>query len=157
MITASFNEVVKNVTMVSLGSATGATWVWNKDYWTGLSPEHRALIVEEMMRGLVAQQLTFARLDGESLQDAKDRGIVLEEPGEDLAAHLESFKAHWAEQLLAQANAITDPQAILDAYSQAQARWTEDLKKVDRTDPEAVFGLVQQNLLSKIDPASYGL
>lgn len=157
MTTASLNEVVKNVTLASLGTAMGATWAYNRDYWSGLSPEHRTVLLEEMMKGMVDQQLKFAALEAESLEEARGRGIVVEEPAEDLAAHVADFKAHWAEQAVAQSAAIGEPQAILDAYAAAQQRWTDLLSGVDRNDPAAVLAVVNENLLGKIDAANYGM
>jgi len=157
MTTASLNEVVKNVTLVTLGTGMGATWVYNKDYWSGLSPENRALLLEEMMKGMVDQQLKFAAMEAESLDEARGRGTVVEEPAADLAAHVTEFKAHWAKQLVGQSSAIGDPQAILDTYIAAQQRWIDLLNGVDRSDPAAVLALVNEHLLSKIDPANYGM
>lgn len=157
MTTASLNEVVKNVTLVSLGTAMGATWVYSEGYWTGLSPENRTVLLEEMMKGMVDQQLKFAALEQESLDEARSRGIVVEEPAEDLAAHVAQFKEQWAEQAVAQSAATGEPQAILDAYLAAQQRWTELLSGIDRTDSDAVVAVVNENLLSKIDTANYGM
>ncbi|MCR8550606.1 C4-dicarboxylate TRAP transporter substrate-binding protein [Salipiger sp. P9] len=150
LMTASFNEVVTDITVVPLGVVTGANWVFNKDSWEGFSDEERALLKDEMALGLAKTQLEFDRSVGESFDDAKSRGIVLHEAGPELATHIDGFKAEFIAGLVDGAENIEDAQAIFDEYARLQTEWSERLATVDRSDAEAVAVLIREHLMSKL-------
>jgi len=159
LISASLNEVVKDISDIPLGVVTGATWVYNKDSWARFSTEDRALLIDEMAKSLVRQQIGFANEADESLADAKGRGINLLEPADDLAKHIADFKASYISGLIGTAVSETkldDAQALFDDYTRLQKEWTERLAGIDRNDEAAIVALVKANIYDKLDPATFG-
>ena len=149
LVSASFNEVVTDVTVAPLGVVTGANWVWNKDTWAGLSDAQRALLVDEMALGIVQTQLQFDADTTASFEDAKAKNINIHEPAADLADHLTAFKAQFIADLIANSADVPNAQALFDEYTALQAAWTERLEGVDRTDEAAVLAVVKEHLMSK--------
>lgn len=150
MLTASFNEVVSDMTVIPLGVVTGANWVFNKDSWNKFSDEQRNLLKDEMALALARTQLDFDQSVGASFTDAKERGISLHEAGADLTAHIDGYKAEFISNLVDNATSVQDAQAIFDEYAQLQKTWSERLGKIDRTDEAAVAALIREHLMSKL-------
>ncbi|SFJ53943.1 C4-dicarboxylate TRAP transporter substrate-binding protein [Celeribacter neptunius] len=149
LVSASFNEVVSDITTISLGVVTGADWVIAKDTWEDFSAEQKQLLKDEMALALVRTQMQFASDAQAAFDDAVGRGIVLHDAGEDLSAHVADFKAGVIENLIAEASTVDNPQAVFDQYTQLQADWTARLAEIDRSDEAAILALVQEHLMSK--------
>ncbi|WP_165784410.1 C4-dicarboxylate TRAP transporter substrate-binding protein [Zhengella mangrovi] len=157
LVSASFNEVVKNITTVKMGGSTGALWVFRKDSWAKISEENRKLMLDEMVRALVATHDEWTKQVTASFADAKERGIAVTEPDEDLANLLADYKKEFIANVVGSSDGVADAQALLDEYNNLQAKWTGLLNGVDRSDNEAVIAVVSKELLGKIDPATYGM
>lgn len=151
LISASFNEVVTDMTVVPLGVVTGADWVFSKSTWSGFTDEQRALLKDEMARGLARTQIAFDRSVGESFADAEAKGINLLQPAEDLGAHIDTFKADFIANLVSNATSVEDAQSIFDEYARLQQEWKDRLASIDRTDETAVAQLIKDNLMSKLE------
>lgn len=150
LISASFNEVVTDMTVVPLGVVTGANWVWSKSTWAGFSDDQRALLKDEMAMALAKTQLDFDRSVGASFEAAKAKGINLHEAGADLGAHIDGFKSEFISNLVGNATSVENAQAIFDDYARLQAAWAERLAGIDRTDEAAVAALIKEHLMSKM-------
>lgn len=151
MISASFNEVVTDVTVVPLGVVTGANWVFNKNSWQGFSDDERALLKDEMALALARTQLDFAQSVDASFADARDRGIDLHEAGDALDEHIDGFKTAFISELVSNADKVDNAQAIFDEYARLQQVWSDRLATVDRDDEAAVAALIREHLMSKLD------
>ena len=150
LISASFNEVVTDMTVVPLGVVTGANWVWSKSTWAAFSDEEKALIKDEMALALAKTQLDFDASVGASMEDANARGINLHDAGADLGAHIDAFKAQFISNLVSEATTVADAPAIFDQYAALQTAWVERLNGIDRTDEAAVAALIKEHLMSKM-------
>ena len=152
MLSASFNEVVTDITVVPLGVVTGANWVFNKASWSKFSDEERALLKSEMALALARTQLDFDKSVGESFADAEQREIKLHEAGGDLGGHIAAFKAEFIANLVKDAASVPNAQAIFDEYAALQKAWSERLAGVDRTDEEAVAALAGSRPRRRMPP-----
>ncbi|NHF74450.1 C4-dicarboxylate TRAP transporter substrate-binding protein [Paracoccus xiamenensis] len=155
-----FWEVVKSITTLEQGTSLGATYVYNKDFWAGLTPEQRRAILDATATGLARSQVNYAENVESGLAGAQERGITLNEPSEDLVAALADFRAKMVEGLPARTaseRGIDDPSDVLAEYVALEEKWFNLLQDVDRSDTEAVAQLVRDELFSKIDENSYGL
>lgn len=150
LISASFNEVVTDMTVVPLGVVTGANWVWAKSTWASFSDEEKALIKDEMALALAKTQLDFDQSVGESFADAKAKGINLHDAGAELGAHIDGFKAKFIANLVSNATAVENAQGVFDEYAALQAAWVERLNGIDRSDEAAVAALIKEHLMSKM-------
>lgn len=157
LISASFNEVVTDITTVAMGGSTGALWVTRKDSWAKISEDNRKLLLTEMARALVATHNEWTEQVDASFADAAEKGINVTEPEADLAAALDEFKADFISDVVSTAEGVDDAQALLDAYNAAQVKWAGLLDGVDRSDIDAVTDIVVKELHGMIDPATFGL
>jgi TRAP-type transport system periplasmic protein len=157
LITASFNEVVRNITQLPMGGGTGYQWVIRKDSWNKISREHRQLILDEMVLAIIRTQAEWDKQVAEAFEDAKKRGIVISEPSADLSKLLADFKTQFTADLVKTSTNVPNAQALLDEYNALQKKWAGLLKGVDRKDEKAVLAIAKKEPHSKIDTASYGL
>jgi len=157
LVTASFNEVVKNIINVPMGGGTGFQWVIRKDSWNKISQEHRQLILDEMVLAIVRTQAEWDKQVDAAFDDAKKRGIVVSEPSADLAKMLADFKVQFTNDLLKNSTNVPNAQGLLNDYVALQKKWAALLKGVDRKNEQAIVAIARKELHSKIDTATYGL
>ncbi|MDK3018400.1 C4-dicarboxylate TRAP transporter substrate-binding protein [Pseudodonghicola flavimaris] len=150
MITASFNEVVTDMTVVPLGVVTGANWVFNKDSWGRFSDEERALLKDEMALALARTQLEFDQSVTAAFDDAKAKNISLHDASAGLEEHIDGFKAEFIANLVSNATNVPHAQEIFDEYAELQKTWSARLDEIDRTDDAAVAALIREHLMSKL-------
>jgi len=160
LVTASFNEVVKNITEVPLGVVVGATWVYNAGFWTELTADQRSMLIDEMALGLVRTQRAYHDNVANALADAETRGIAITAPAADLEAFVDDFKSAYLEELTSNGVGNLDAaavKALVEEYLALQDRWAATLEGVDRTDEAALQAVIKENLVSKVDPETYGI
>lgn len=160
LVTASFNEVVKNIIEVPLGVVIGATWVYNADFWADLTTEQRTALIEEMSLGMICTQRAYHAHVAGALEDAKARGIEISAPKEDLSAFVDDFKSAYLTELTSNGVGTHDATAVktlVEEYLGLQETRASRLEGVDRSDEDAMMTVVKEGLLSKVDPASYGM
>ena len=148
LVSFSFNEVVTDVTTAPLGVVTGAIWAFNADTWNGLSEEHKAMIRDEMGIAIVRTHMEFDLNAADAFEDARSRGIALHEPGADLSAEIDAYKARYVADLIAGAEGF-DAQALYDEFAALQQAWAERLDGIDRTDEAALVAVVREHLMDK--------
>ena len=160
LVSASFNEVVKHITLAPLGVVIGATWVYNADFWANVSTGERALLLDEMALGIIRTQTHYANNVASALKDAEDRGIQISEPDADLQASIQEYKTKYLQALIAAGAGNLDAseaKALIGSYLNTQEKWASLLEGVDRNDENAILAIIKENLLSQLDPASYGM
>lgn len=154
-------EVVKSITMLEQGTALGATYVYNKDFWAGLTPEQRRAILDATAAGVALSQVKYAENVESGLTGAQDdKGIKMNQPAEDLVAALADFRSKQVEGLPARTAAergIEDPSDVLEQYEALEEKWFNLLQGVDHGDTEALASLLRTEIFSKIDENSFGL
>ncbi len=154
---ASLNEVVKNITILNMGGATGVLWVTRKDSWQGLSENNRKLMLDEMMYSLVATHAEWDRQVDEAFDDAKKRGITIQDAEADLKTLLANYQNDFLGNVISDAKGVDNPAEISNEYQKLQLKWAKLLEGIDRKDVEAVTAVVKSEIFSKIDTQSFGL
>lgn len=154
-------EVAKYVTDLPMGTHTsGATWVMNPDFWSGLAPEARRTIFDQMALGIARMEIDYEAQVVANLAGGKEQGVEIIEPSDELKAKLAAFNAEYVAtlpQVSMESRGVEDPSDIIKAYAEAEARWKERLAGVDRTDAEALAEMLRAEVYDKVDVASYGL
>lgn len=154
LVSASFNEVVTDVTDVPLGVVIGAIWVYNDDFWHDVTADDRRLLLDEMALGIIRTQNLYRNNALSALEDAKGRGINIVEPEDDLTGFVKTYKADFIAGLSSTALEGSDAatsKALIDAYIATQARWADLLKGIDRNDETALLAVIKENLYDKVD------
>lgn len=152
-----FWEVAKTVNKLPMGVVLGATYVANKDWWAGLPPEEKRMLLDQFAMGVARAQVGYHVGVEAALKGSADRGLTITEADPAMIEKLDAFKKQLTADLPKKAMAdrgIEDPTAMISAFLELDTKWQKLLDGVDRTDPEAVAKVLRENLYDKIDPAT---
>lgn len=153
-------EVAKSVTLLPMGVVVGANYVYNPDYWKGLKPAERKVLLDTMARATARAQVAYHKSVQEALEGARKRGLELVPPSDDLKARLSAYNKQTVDNLpkaAMESRKVADPSDLIKAYLTLETKWKGLLKGVDRSSDDAVFKVLNDNLYSKLDPARFGL
>lgn len=155
-----FWEVAKSVTTLPMGVVLGATYVYNIDFWQNRTPEERKILLDTMAKGVARSQVQYHIGVQAALEGAKERKLEIIEPDESLTNELQVFAEQFIAELPEQSvkkRKVEDPTELIQEYLSLYDKWKELVKEVDRTDEEAVYELVYENIYSKVDENSFGM
>ncbi len=153
-------EVAKSVTLLPMGVVVGANYIYNPDFWKGLKPAERKILLDTMARATARAQVAYHKSVQEALDGARKRGLELVEPSADLKARLATYNKQTIDNLpkaSMESRKIADPSDLIKAYLELETKWKGLLKGVDRNSDDAVYKVLHDNLYSKLDPAKFGL
>lgn len=153
-------EVAKSVTLLPMGVVVGANYVYNPEFWKGLKPSERRILLDTMGRATARAQVAYHKSVQEALDGARKRGLDLVAPSDDLKARLAAYNKQTIDNLpkaSMESRKIADPSDLIKAYLDLETKWKGLLKGVDRTNEEAVLKVLNDNLYSKIDANKFGL
>ena len=161
-LTTSFKlqEVADSVTILPMGTHTSGGSVLNTDMWQDLSAANRRVILDNMAIALTEMELDWEAQGIEALEIAAGNGVEVIQPTDEMAAALKAFSDAFVADLPKKAMAdrgVEDPTDLIEAYMASYNKWVELLGGIDRTDRDAVLGLVKGEIYDKIDENSYGL
>jgi TRAP-type transport system periplasmic protein len=153
-------EVAKSVTLLPMGVVVGANYVYNPEFWKGLKPAERKILLDTMARATARAQVAYHKSVQEALDGARKRGLELVPPSDDLKTRLSTYNKQTVDNLpktAMESRKVADPSDLIKAYLTLETKWKGLLKGVDRTNDDAVFKVLNDNLYSKLDPAKFGL
>jgi TRAP-type C4-dicarboxylate transport system substrate-binding protein len=154
-------EVTKSINTLPLGTQlSGATWIYNKDFWKGLSAKHRRLLLDESAVAFVRLQLDYDRQVASAEKGSMDRGITFIEPDESLKSLKKDFSEIFIKTLpkvSMEDRKVTDPSDIIQKYLKLVNKYVEILSKVDTMDEAALVDIAKREIFNKVDEKSYGL
>lgn len=154
-------EVIATTTEMPMGVfISGATWGYNRDFWTDVGAKNRRILLDEMARHIVLTQLGMLNDDETATNEAKERGVKWLEPASDLVAELEKFRANFLVNLPAaemEKRKIEDPSDIISEYTTASKKWEMLLADFDLSDAEGLIELVKSEIYNKVDAETYGV
>lgn len=155
-----FWEVAKNVNTLPMGVVLGATYIYNPSFWQERTDAERRILLDTMAKGLARSQTQYYIGVQEALKGSKERGLSIDEPDASLSTALENFGDTYTKELAQksmQTRKISDPSPVIEQYLTLYTKWKDLAKDVDRTNEEAVYELIQNNLYNQIDEKTYGL
>lgn len=155
-----FWEVAKSVTLLPMGVVVGANYVYNPDFWKGLKNEQRRILLDTMAMGNVRAQIAYHVGVKAALDGSKQRGLEIITPAADLSAKLADFNKDFVGGLAknsVESRKVADPSDLIQEFLKVQDKWKGLLKGVDRTNEDAVYKVLYDNLYSKIDEKKFGL
>lgn len=153
-------EVASDVTQIPVGIIIGASWVYNKSFWRGLSVEQRRTLMDEMVKALARMEVGYEVQGNEGYEGSIAQGVKVAPPETDLADALATFNANFLSELPAAAAErfkIDAPDALVQDFLDRQETWKERLSGVDIQDQDAIIALLNEHIFSKIDIDNYGM
>ncbi len=161
LIDRSLWEVSEHTTMLSTGMYwTGPQWGYNPEFWSGLSTEQREILMQATARAMSRMIIQYVGSAEEKLALAKEKGNNVYEPGEDLLASAEEYRANSVETAYKTAQetyGLENGKQVIDDFIATHEKWEGLLADVDRTDEDALTELVMREIYGKIDAATYGV
>lgn len=155
-----FWEIVKFVNTLPQGSSLGATYVLNKDFWAGLSPEDRRKILDLTGPALAKAQVAYHQGVESAVAGSKERGIAFSDPDAGMEEKLKAFQdalvGGLPERTMEQRK-IADPTPIIEEYLALVEKWRGLLQDVDRNDADAVGAIVHREIYADLDENTFGL
>lgn len=153
-------EVAKSVAEIPVGIILGASWVYNKDFWRSLPVEDRRILMDQMVLSLARMEIGYEVQGNEGLEGSRTQGLTVAAPADDLKQALDTYNTTFLNELPAAAAdrfRIDQPDALVQAFLASQNAWKERLADIDIQDQEAVIGLLNEHIFSKIDVDAYGM
>jgi len=153
-------EVAKSVTLLPMGVVVGANYVYNPEFWKGLKPADRRILLDTMARATARAQVGYHVSVEAALEGSRKRGLELVTPNAEMKARLAAFNKQFIENLSKnsmESRKVADPGDLIKAYLDLETKWKGLLKDVDRTSEDAVFKVLNDNLYSKLDANKFGL
>ena len=154
-------EVAKSVNLIPMGTHTsGATWIYNQGFWSGLSPAQRRLLFDQMALAVVRMQLDYERTAASALEGSKKRNLAVIEPDETMQKALADFKDGFVKGLPKDAmetRKVADPTALIQQYLTVLDKWEKLIAGVDRTNEAALLELLKKEVYDKLDEKTYGV
>jgi len=154
-----FWEIAKTVNTLPQGVVLGATYVVGTDFWAGLEPAERRVLLDNMAVGLARSQAAYNVGVAAALEGSKERGLKVSEPTQEMTDTLAAFQSKIAAELPAKSMAerkIEDPTEVLKQFVALEDKWIDLLKDVNKDDPEALAAVLKANLYDGIDETTFG-
>ena len=161
LVDRSLLEVAEHTTLLSTGMYwAGPQWGYNVDFWAGLSPEQRGILMEASARSMARMVIDYSEKVDAGLQASRDAGGNVYEPEADLAENVAGFRDRTSSAAAEKAGSeygIADGAALISDFEATMQKWTDLLADVDTSDEDALTELAMREIYSKVDPATYGV
>ncbi|WP_108260875.1 C4-dicarboxylate TRAP transporter substrate-binding protein [Mangrovicoccus ximenensis] len=157
----SLEEVSRSTTVLDwVGSYISPAQNWNRDFWTSISAEDRALVFELAARTQAKIQIRFNTDSQKALETAAAKGHQVVEPDDSIREAV----AQWVDDgvgdmagVARDTYGVADPEALFASFAPYVEKWTALVEGMeDRNDEDAFTQLLLDNLYNDLDPAAYG-
>lgn len=152
-------DVATHATMMSVGTFySNITMALNPDFWGGLSPEQRRVILDNAALAVVGVADAYVKADVEAEATAREAGVQFVEPSEALVAQMNDFREKDLETVLQLARdryKVEDPEALIKTFNELLDKY-DGLFEGKRDDLPAMLAIVKQEIYDKVDVDSYG-
>lgn len=153
-------DVAKYDVMLPLGTyAAMSLFTMNQDFWQDLTDEQRRILLNGSAVGAIGVTFEYMNSDESALKQAKEHGINILEPSQELLDQREAFVEKDLVQVAAIAKAryrIDDAEKWITQYRELLKKW-EGIVEQKGGDRQALIKAMQDEIYSKIDPATYGM
>lgn len=156
----SIKELVKGFNTLQLSPYyTNATWIYNPDFWQGLSDEQRRAIFDESARAMARLHIKYAKQVETSLAEASADGVELIKSTELQAAYDEWVAADAVaiREIAASRFSIKDPDGLFSTFRSYIDKWADLVGGIDRSNEADLAALIKTNLYDRIDVSTYGM
>lgn len=156
----SLSDVVTHMNTLAVGNYySGFEWGYNKSFWQGLSPEHRAILFDQMAYYLGQHRVEFDKDVDKAVSAATEGGMEIFNPDQALTDALAEFVEADEAVLIENATdrGVENPEELLAEYKRIVDRWAALLAEVDHTDVDALAELARTEIYDQLDPATYGV
>ncbi|MFV0475346.1 MAG: C4-dicarboxylate TRAP transporter substrate-binding protein [Pikeienuella sp.] len=154
-------DVAKFATRLTFGPYfAGWQYAIDRDAWTGLSPEHRRVLLDAISDNTIATSIAYQASADEGVAEAAEHDVKISDPSPELRASLDDFLAARMKNMALETGAqlgVQDAQGVVDRFTATYAKWEKLLEGVDRKDAAALKKLMMDEVYSKVDVESYGL
>ncbi|MBO6827836.1 MAG: TRAP transporter substrate-binding protein DctP [Sneathiella sp.] len=154
-------DVAKHTTMAPLGLYwSGPMWGFNQEFWSELSPEHRAVLFKANAKSMANLYVGYAAAVTEALDESKAHGVSVYQPTDEMLKSISSFAEKNLTQVYKTASdkyGIENPEEILGTFDGYVKKWEKLYEGADRSNADALAAIIQANLYDKVDPKTYGV
>ncbi|SFI97539.1 C4-dicarboxylate TRAP transporter substrate-binding protein [Albimonas pacifica] len=151
--TAKYNTLLNLGTYHSLSMMT-----WNADRWAEFSPEQRKMLLAEAGKASLGATVFYTTSDEEVLAEAKEHGVEIIEPSDEMRATKDEFVAADVDAIIQTA---VEQHGIADAAEKVKVlkglidKWAAIVEEVGEDDVEGIQAKLQSEIYDKL-PADYG-
>ncbi|MEM6678278.1 MAG: C4-dicarboxylate TRAP transporter substrate-binding protein [Pseudomonadota bacterium] len=155
-------DVAKHTNLISLGLYFhGWQYAFNKDFWSGLSTEHRRILLDTIAEAIPETAVGYLAESAAALEEAPGKGVTIHEAAPDVQQSVFDFAASTGRETAIQVGTerfgIDDPAGLVDRFLATYDKWEGLLDGVDRTDAAALTAIIKENLYDNVDAATYGV
>ncbi|MBJ6128128.1 C4-dicarboxylate TRAP transporter substrate-binding protein [Microvirga splendida] len=157
---ATLMGVTKSINTLTMGPFfAGATWIFNKDFWSELKPDQRKIIFEESARALARLQISYDELVQKNLDAAKAAGKAIIPPPADLQQSYDKFVADGIGGMadIGKRAGIQTFDKSVQELSSLMQKWEGLLAKANRKSEDELTQLLRREIYDKLDASKYGL
>lgn len=153
-------DIIKHITLLDLGTfnTIGLNTV-NADVWKSLTASQRKAFLDSAAEVLLSVTVGYMKQDTDVLAKAKETGVNIYQPGPELLAQRSAFIRQDLTTVRAGAiktHKIANPDPYISAFRSLVEKWTK-LYDGKEGDLDAMVALLNKEVFSKIDPASFGM
>ncbi|MDF2234591.1 C4-dicarboxylate TRAP transporter substrate-binding protein [Albimonas sp. CAU 1670] len=151
--TAKYNTLLNLGTYHSLSMMT-----WNADRWAGFSAEQRKMLLSEAAKASLGATLFYTSSDEEVLAEAKEHGVEIIEPSDEMKADKDAFVAGDESAIIQTAEekyGVKDAAAKLETLKGLITKWEGIVAEVGMDNTDAILEKLQSEIYDKL-PADYG-
>ncbi|WP_111735845.1 C4-dicarboxylate TRAP transporter substrate-binding protein [Roseovarius amoyensis] len=157
--THSLAEVAKSViTLPVTMHRVSSPFVFSAESWAGLSEQERRAFLDSAAVAMMRITGAYLKDSEEALTDAKERGIEVIAPGDDLKAKMAEFTEKDVETMYALAREkykIDNPEEVRDEFMAMIEKWKGIAAETGR-DGVKMGERLRENAYSGLDVSSYG-
>lgn len=160
VISFNLGEVISHITLLDMGTFHSlANHSVKNNVWQGLSVDDREALMKASIVANVRTTARWVEMVEEGKSVARENGLKIIEPSETLIASTDEFKT----QDLVTAAASSEERFDIVGAEEKIARFDALLNKWERLiaesegSEEAIVALYESEILSKVDPTTYGL
>lgn len=158
----SLDEVSQSTTLMDwTGAYTSPLQLYNRDFWSGLSTEDRALIFKLAARAQAKLQIRFNTDNQKALDASAAKGHPVVEPGESIQKAVAEWVDNGVGDMAGVAKdtyGVEDPEALFESFHPYVEKWrglVDGMK--DPNDEDELTQLLLDNMFNDLDPATYGV
>ncbi len=162
MKSRSLWDVAKYTSMISLGMYwAGWEWAYNADFWRGLKPQERRVLLDTMSDSLVDTMIGYIKASKEAVKEAPSHGVTIYKPTPAMTKSVQNFADQEAYKMaIAEANNrfhVKNPAGLIKRFRATLAKWKGLLKGVNRMDAPKLKQILKTNLYGKVNAKTYGM